>query len=392
MRKRQILSVILALCLLSAVFFAFPAAAEETGSPELPETPAEPGNVLLGNVGQLESIAAVTSAAVLTDGVRFDTEVPSAAYLNQRVYVNEKSAIAAEQTGGAFPLTLADGTVNRYYYTVTWRGLYADVTGFSLFFCGEDPVVNPVCHFPNYQIDAAFDLLVSRDNGDTWAVAFASERLTYAADSSGTVTAMAGFTREEGQGNAVEVRETEPDNPGKIMFTYRTVSVVFAETFENVTDIAYGCVSLRRSGKIVDTVDGETLIESRCIPRESAWHFAARISEAEVYGTAKEKPVITTAVAETETEAPSSAITSEPVTSSGLVTEAPVSSSAVTTEAPELSTPAEPATAAETKVPETEKEDVRSSGCGASFGAAALPLLPMGAWLLGKKRRMFSFI
>lgn len=377
MKYNRLFAAVLAVLCTALLLSALCVSAEETA------WSVEPGdreNILSGAAGTLRTVLADYPADLLTDGKHYGYGTDPYVFLNRRCYADGNAAAAAEQNPGTFSFRLADGETRSYYYTVVFDGLYADVNSFELYFCGDDALADAVSHFPNYQIDAAFDILISTDDGETWEVAWESERLAVSAEDSAAITGMAGFTAEEGTGNAAEVKVPDPDDASKIRTTYRIISGEFAQEYQNVTDIAYGCVTLRRSGKIVDVMDGEVLVESHCVPKTDAWYYSARMSEFQVFGEKNERPVTTEAVTTAE-------VTAAPVSDTE-----PVTSAAVTTEAPESTAVPQTSAEAETRTPETESlpgitlPAPETSGCGAVTGAGIAGILTLlGTAVLRRK-------
>ena len=249
-------------------------------------------NVLRDNGGLIYSVAnIVDNIDIITDGVHFGYGKYPRVFYNKKVFDNKDAAKTAEEAPGVYEFKLADGTTNAYYYYISWENVNADVASFDIYFSGEDAYNTTGLHLPNYQIDAEFDILVSSDNGETWNVAWQSVRFETDPNDPEKVVSMAGFTENEGKGNAVEVKITDPADPHTVLTTYRYISGEFNQTYENVTNVVYAVSRIRRDGQTIDEKDKYGyLVERTYLLKAIPQCYACRISEFQVFGTKLDTP------------------------------------------------------------------------------------------------------
>ena len=268
------------------------------------------------------------------------------------------AATDAEQKGEATcEFTMTDGTVKKYFYEWGFEDLDCDVNSFAIYWSNEKDYSVPDAVIATWHADAAFDILVSQDGGQTWTVAWESTRLTYKKDAEGNdvIDTMSAFTVEEG-GDWTHVEHvTDTD-----YYWYRYIKADFKTEYKGVTNIAYGCVNPRREGKTTYFTN-------------NAFYFIARITELDVFGT-NHKAVETTAEETTgekveDTTAAQVDDTTEAQvdeTTAAQVDETTAGEAAVTTKAPEE--------------PKDEK------GCSSSLAFAGVAaVMTLGCVILRKK-------
>lgn len=212
------------------------------------DAPDEPdiSNVLEGIRGALNSPKGSAAPVCLTDGNYSN-------YLNETVFASADKAVAARASEGTFPVKLTDGSTKKYYYTCVFEGLDCDVSSFAAYFANDSKLVARV-------IDAAFDILVSQDNGASYTVVYSSTPAKYAEDAqAGKDNVDSGMTG----GPFFDLEYLSSDKKtGKI-------SADFDKTYEGVTDVMYA------SGSTRDYTYWSTTKGS---------NYACRISELEVFG------------------------------------------------------------------------------------------------------------
>lgn len=257
-----------------------------------------------------------------------------------------------EADGGDYKFKLKDGTEKVYFYYIMFEDLNVDVDSFAIYFNNErsyDVGSEYGETFPYWQIDSAFDILVSQDGGQTYSLAWSSVPFERGAD--GSIVSNAAVPESEG-GNMTEV--VVKDASGAYKYTYRYVKEDLNQKYENVTNVIYACAAMRRYG--ADNNDPH--------------YYCARITEFDMFGVNH--------AAENTTEAPTDAPTEAP-------TDAPTD---VPTEAPTQA--ADPTNAGEesNKAPENNSEKTADGkkGCNSSVSVlAVVAVLGMGATVLRKK-------
>jgi cell division septation protein DedD len=347
-------ALLLTFAVLLALSLAVPAAAFDYVYPEL----GGKVDVLDGEIAVLNAPNkdfAPDSDDRLTDGI-ICKPLESSMYFNKSWIGSVAEATEAENAGNATcEFTMTDGTVKKYYYEWDFEGLDCDVSSFSIWWSNEKDYSVPESVVAVWQADAAFDILVSQDGGQTWSVAWESTRLTWTTDAEGnkTVDKMSAFTVEQG-GDWTHVEKATDTE----YYWYRYISADFNKEYTGVTNIAYGCVNARRES-------------ATPVFTNNPFYYIARITEFDVYGT-NHKAVET----EPETQAPE---TQAPDTQAP-ETKAP-GTQAPDTQAHETQAPA-------TQAPATEAPKEEKKGCG-SF-AALLPVLAAaaaGAAVFRRKRK-----
>ena len=302
----------------------------------------------------------------LTDGM-VCTPLSSKAYFNKswQAKTDDKSAeeVATEdeKNGNATcEFTLADGTVKKYFYEWGFEDLNCDVNSFAIYWSNEKDYSVPDSVVAEWQADAAFDILVSQDGGQTWTVAWESTRLTYKKDAEGNdvVDTMSALTVDKG-GDWTHV-EVATDTE---YYWYRYIKADFNTEYKGVTNIAYGCVNPRREGKT-------TYFTTR------AFYYIARITEFDAFGTNHKAAEVTETTAE-ET-------TAEQVedTTASQIADTTVTQVEDTSKAPVETTGGEAAVTS--KAPEEGKSD---KGCSSSVAFAGVAVvMALGCVMLRKKR------
>ena len=343
------ITILLSLVMVSSMFAL--SASAESYKLDVPEGKED---VLTGMYGYF--ISANSDLAVgdakLTDGVY-------AADSGSKVYINKshcgKGAQGDLEANFAYKLT--DNSEVKYYYTFRYdlldaEGFTADVDSFAMYFNNE----NVYCagsekgeEFPQYHIDAAFDILVSQDGGETYTIAWKSNDLLY--DGNGTLVSCAGMLVENG-GNCSQ--EVILDAGGNALTTYKYIIEDFDKTYEGVTNILYGCREMRR-----DNTD-------LSLP----FYYVVRCSEFDVYG--KKNVVETEAPTGDPTDAPPEIPTAAPTEAhTDAPTEAPT---AAPTEAP-----------ANTNAPETKPAEEKK-GCSSTVAMmSVIAVMGMGVTVIRKK-------
>jgi hypothetical protein len=284
-------------------------------------------------------------SGVLTDGIVCRPLEGSAQYINKSWQKKDGDTSAVEVATNdekndirTCEFTMTDGTVKKYFYEWDFEGLDCDVRSFAIWWSNENDYSVGDKPVAEWQADAAFDILVSQDNGQTWTVAWESTRLTWTTDAEGktVVDKMSAFTVDKG-GDWTHVEKATDTE----YYWYRYIVADFNKEYTGVTNIAYGCVNPRREG-ITTTFTS------------NAFYYIARITEFDVYGTNHKL------AAESETQAPE---TKAPET------QAP-ETKAPETKAPETQAPA-------TQAPATEAPKEEKKGCKNSV--ALLPVLAVAA-------------
>lgn len=313
-----------------------------------------------GKTDVLEGIAGILLSnecnykvsTLLTDGI-FAKSPGGKAYLNEKACAKNAQA-DLEANEGPWTVPLTSGIDKPYYYTIEFCDVNADIDSFSMWFNNENTYSSGI--YAHWHIDSAFDILASTDGGETYFVIWESVRMKLN-DEKTEVLEEAGYTIEEG-GNAIHLEEY--DTQGNYLYSGRKIEGKFDQTIKGVTNIMYGCVSLRREGGLDR-------------PKNAApFYYVSRITEFDVYGT----PCEITEAETTEEEKPAET-TAENITTAA--------ETAAQTTPETAATPIE--TTAENKQPEvTTAPAAQKSGCGSSVACGVVALVAvLGAALLRKK-------
>ncbi len=311
-------------------------------------------DVLEGEIGMMNAPAnedCVDGDGRMTDGIFC---VPGDdPFFNKKGFDSAAAAKELEDSGNAaYEFKLVDGTVNKYYYEIQWFDLNCDVDSFAIYFSNSNDYSQPNTRVAWWQVDSAFDVLVSQDGGNTWSVAWQSVRFTTKTDADGNkvIDTNSSYLIDQG-GDWTHVENTENG-----YYFYRYIDAKFNQEYKGVTNIAYGCVNPRRaSEKDADGVSQGTV---------NPFNWVCRISEFDVYGK------------NNKTE------TTEEVTTAAPETDAPTEAE-VTTAAPETDAPTE--AAATTAAPEAT-EAAKDGGCSSSVAFAGIAfVLAAGCALIRRK-------
>ncbi len=163
----------------------------------------------------------------LNDGVVYGN-ISEGVYLNEPV-CNSEDAQNIAANPGKFTFNLTDGSTKSYYYTIEYKGLDIDCDSFAIY-----------CHYGDfYLLDYQVDILVSRDGGKTYTLAWAS--VPFVQDE--RLSVVSAYALPDSRGGNMNNTESN---------LYEYVYAYFTEAFKNVTNVVYGCAQLSRlkSGKI----------------------------------------------------------------------------------------------------------------------------------------------
>lgn len=277
MKKLSVIALMLAVLMLALSVTAGAASAKHS----FPDNSATKTDVLAGLDGTTVKMYAMDSSATVSKvyssdkASEFKKMFDGYAYRDAdgedcKDYLNVATALknAAGETGDKVMKEIGDDE-SKFLYTLAGRKYlyYIDVPlavpssagSFTIWYNnGKNTLV------PDNQIDEQFDILVSKDNGATWTVAWESARMSYDAVQSNAVATGAANLTTMG-GNSVIVGSSAKMIEGN-----------FNQQYQNVTNVAYA-VSRNRRGATA-TLNGVSVGNNSV-----AAYYSGRISEFDVY-------------------------------------------------------------------------------------------------------------